>query len=118
LNALKKGEVDAYAYTSDAMVGSQAQLIIDIARSKGFATMYHEGGLVADGALASYGISYYGAGLISAKYVQRILAGTKPKDLPIETVDQVELVINLKTAKQIGLTIPPNVLARADRVIK
>jgi putative ABC transport system substrate-binding protein len=118
LNALKKGEVDAYAYTSDAMVGSQAQLIIDIARSKGFATMYHEGGLVADGALASYGISYYGAGLTSAKYVQRILAGTKPKDLPIETVDQVELVINLKTAKQIGLTIPPNVLARADRVIK
>ena len=118
LVALKKGEVDAYAYTSDAMVGSQAQLIIDTAKTKGFATMYHEGGLVADGALASYGISYYGAGRASAKYVQRILAGTKPKDLPVETVDKVELVINLKTAKQIGLTIPANVLARADKVIR
>src|SRR6185503_17579337 len=73
LGALKRGEIDAYAYTSDAMVGSQAQLIIDTAKAKGFATMYHEGGLVTDGALASYGISYYGAGLTSAKYVQRIL---------------------------------------------
>ena len=118
LSALKKGEVDAYAYISDAMVGSQAQLIIDTAKGKGFATMYHEGGLVTEGALASYGISYYAAGLTSAKYVQRVLAGTKPKDLPIESVDKIELVINLKTAKQIGLTIPPNVLVRADRVIR
>jgi ABC-type uncharacterized transport system substrate-binding protein len=118
LAALKKGEVDAYAYISDAMVGSQAQLIIDTAKAKGFATMYHEGGLVTDGALASYGISYYGAGLTSAKYVQRVLAGSKPNDLPVESIDKIELVINLKTAKQIGLTIPPNVLARADRVIR
>jgi ABC-type uncharacterized transport system substrate-binding protein len=118
LGALKKGEVDAYAYTSDAMVGSQAQLIIDTAKAKGFATMYHEGGLVTAGALASYGVSYYGAGLTSAKYVQRILAGTKPKDLPVETVDKIELVLNLKTAKQIGLTIPQRVLTRADKVIR
>ena len=118
LSALKKGEVDAYAYTSDAMVGSQAQLIIDTAKAKGFATMYHEGGLVTEGALASYGISYYAAGLTSAKYVQRVLAGTKPKDLPIESVDKIELVINLKTAKALNLTIPQSVLYRADRVIK
>jgi len=118
LGALKKGEVDAYAYVSDAMVGSQAQLIIDTAKAKRFATMYHEGGLVADGALVSYGISYYGAGLASAKYVQRVLAGTKPKDLPVESVDKIELVINLKTAREIGVTIPQRVLARADRVIK
>jgi len=118
LGALKKGEVDAYAYTSDAMVGSQAQLIIDTAKTKGFATMYHEGGLVTDGALASYGISYYEVGLTSAKYVQRLLAGTKPKDLPVETVDKIELVINLKTAKQIGLTIPQRVLTRSDKVVR
>ena len=118
LGALKRGEIDAYAYTSDAMVGSQAQLIIDTAKAKGFATMYHEGGLVTDGALASYGISYYGAGLTSAKYVQRILSGIKPKDLPVETVDKIELVLNLKTAKQIGVTIPQRVLSRADRVVK
>ncbi len=115
---MKKGEVDAYAYTSDAMVGSQAQLIIDTAKAKKFATMFHEGGLVTAGALASYGVSYYGAGLTSAKYVQRILAGTKPKDLPVETADKIELVLNLKTAKQIGLTIPQRVLTRADKVIR
>ena len=49
---------------------------------------------------------------------QRILNGVKPKDLPVEGVDKIELFVNLKTAKQIGLTVPPNVLARADRVIR
>jgi ABC-type uncharacterized transport system substrate-binding protein len=55
---------------------------------------------------------------LSAQYVQRILAGVNPKDLPVQGVDKVDLVINLQTAKQISLTIPPNVLARADTVIK
>jgi putative ABC transport system substrate-binding protein len=57
-------------------------------------------------------------GRISAKYVQRILTGIEPKDMPVEAVNKIDLAINLKTAKQIGLRIPPNVLARADRVIK
>ena len=60
-------------------------------------------------------MSFHEIGRVSAKYVQRILAGVKPKDLPVEGVDKIALVINLKTAKQIGLTIPPNVLARADQ---
>ena len=74
--------------------------------------------LVVKGALASYGVSYHEAGRMSARYVQRILAGTNPKDLAVETVRKLELVVNLRTAQEIGLTIPPNVLTRADKVIK
>ena len=118
LQALKAGEADAFFYTPDAMVLSQAQLIIDTARSKKLATMFQEQSLVVKGALASYGQSYYEIGRLSAKYVQKVLSGTNPRDLRIETFDDVELVINLKTAKQLGLTIPPNVLARANKVIK
>ncbi len=63
-------------------------------------------------------MSYHEVGRLSAKYVQRILTGAKPNDMPVEGVDKIELVINLKTAKQIGLTIPQSVLYRADKVIK
>jgi len=118
LQALKLGEVDAYFFTSDAMVASQAQLIIEATKAKRLPTMFHEQSLVSQGGLASYGLSFHEIGRMSAKYVQRILAGTRPQDLPVERAHKLELVINLKTAKQIGLTIPPNVLARANKVIK
>jgi putative ABC transport system substrate-binding protein len=118
VGALKAKEADAFFYTSDAMVISQAQLLIDTATSKKLPTMFSEQSLVAMGALASYGENFYEVGWLSAKYVQKIMAGAQPGDLRIETVDKFELAINLKTAKKIGLTIPPNVLARADKVIK
>jgi putative tryptophan/tyrosine transport system substrate-binding protein len=71
-----------------------------------------------NGALLSYDANRYRVGQRAAWYVERILKGTKPRDLPVEAPIYFELTISLKTAKQIGLTIPPNVLARADRVIR
>jgi len=118
LQGLKAGQADAYFYTPDAMVASQVQLIIDTARARKLPTMFHEQSLVAKGALASYGQNFHEIGRLSAKYVQRILNGAHPRDLRVETVDHVELVISLKTAKQLGVTIPPEVLARAKKVIK
>ena len=118
LQALKTGEADAYFYTSDAMVISQDQLIIDTAKAKKLATMFHEQSLVTKGALASYGQNFHEVGRASAKYVQRVLNGAHPGDLRVETIENIELAINLQTAKQLGLTIPPQVLARAKKVIR
>jgi len=118
LQALKPKEVDAFLLVADAMVFSQAQLIIDTERSKKLPTMFWEESSVVDGGLVSYGVSYHEAGRLSAKYVRRILTGTRPQDLPVETVRKIDLVFNLRTAREIGLTIPPNVLVRADKVIQ
>jgi putative tryptophan/tyrosine transport system substrate-binding protein len=118
LQALKPKEVDAFLLVADAMVFSQAQLIIDTERRKKLPTMFWEESSVVDGGLVSYGVSYHEAGRLSAKYVRRILTGTRPQDLPVETVRKIDLVFNLRTAREIGLTIPPNVLARADKVIR
>ena len=118
VRALRAGEVDAYLAVSDAIASNQAQLIIDTARVKRLPTMFDFLSHVAKGGLASYAVSFHEMGRLSAKYVQRILTGVKPQDLPVEGIDKIALVVNLKTAKEIGLTIPPNVLARADRVIR
>jgi putative ABC transport system substrate-binding protein len=118
LQEIKTKEADAFFYIADALMVSQAQLIVDTANQKKLPTMLQDQSLVAKGGLASYGQNYEEIGRASAKYVQRILSGTSPKELKIETVDSVELVINLKTAKLLGVTIPPQVLARAKKVIK
>ena len=118
IRAVKAGEVDAFFQLSDSMVNNQAQLIIDTARVKRLPTMFLDQSAIIKGGLASYNVSFHEVGRVAAKYVQRILTGVNPKDLPVEGIDKVDLVINLKTAKQIGLTIPPNVLVRADKVIK
>jgi putative ABC transport system substrate-binding protein len=118
LQELKAGEADAFFYIPGAMVLAQAQLIIDTARAKKLPTMFQEQSLVAKGGLASYGQNYQEIGRLSAQYVQKVLTGTPPKDLRVETVEDVEMVINLKTAKELGLNIPASVLARANKVIK
>jgi putative ABC transport system substrate-binding protein len=118
MRALRPGEADAFLYMTDAMVGSQAKLVIESARAKRLPTMFQERGIVAQGALAAYGESYYRSGRLSAKQVQRVLLGADPGDLPVEQSDHLHFVVNMKTAKAIGLTIPQAVLARADEVIE
>jgi putative ABC transport system substrate-binding protein len=118
LRALKPGEADAIFPLADAMVLSQAQLIIDVAKAKRFPTIFYDRLLVAQGALASYGVNYREIGRMSAKYVQRVLAGTSPQDLPVENAHRVSLAVNLGTAKALGLRIPNAILDRADQVIQ
>ena len=118
LRALKVGEVDAFFEVSEALVQVNDQLVIDATRDRRLPAMFNNQSSVIKGGLASYSASRYEVGRLSAKYVQHILAGVRPQDLPVEAVRKIDLVINLKTARQIGLTIPPNVLARADKVIR
>ena len=118
LIALRAQDADAYFHSNDGMVTSQAQFIIDTARAKKLPTIFAEQGLATQGALVGYGVSYYEAGRLSAKYVQRILTGASPRNLAVESLSRVGLAVNLKTAREIGVTIPQSVLLRADKVIE
>ena len=118
LLALRPEEADALLYVSDAMVASQMEMIIETARLKKLPTMIHERGGAAKGALAAYGESYYAIGRLCAKQVQRVLLGADPASQPVEQVDRLYFVINLKTAKALGLTIPQSLRIRADEVIE
>jgi len=117
LRALRAGEADAYLSGVDAMVISQTALILDTVWAKKLPTMFTELESVAQGGLASYGVSYYAMGRLAAKFVQRVLLGANPGDLPVEQIDRLYFAINLKTAKALGLTIPRSVLVQADEVI-
>ena len=118
LQKLKREDADAFFFIPDPLVGSQSQLIIDTTKAKKLPMVFQEQSMVANGALAAYGQNYREIGRLSAKYVQQVLNGASPKDMKIETVDSVELAINLQTAKQLGITIPPQLLARAKMVVK
>ncbi len=118
LKALDAKDADAYFYIPDGMVVSQAQLIIDTAKAKRLPTMFGETSLAEQGALVTYGVSFHEIGRQAAKYVQRVLTGTSPQNLPVESVNKFALAVNLKTARELGITIPQSVLFRADTVIE
>jgi ABC-type uncharacterized transport system substrate-binding protein len=100
------------------LTNTHLKRIVELAANSRLATMLGETGLMDSGGLMSYGPNYADMFRRAATYVDKILKGSKPADLPVEQPTKFEFVINLKTAKKIGLTIPPNVLARADKVIK
>jgi ABC-type uncharacterized transport system substrate-binding protein len=110
--------VNALITTSGPVIFGQRKSIVVLAANYRLPGMYPYKEVVEDGGLTSYGVDRRDNYRRAAIYADQILKGTKPADLPVQHPTKFELVINLKTAKQIGLTIPPNVLARADRVIK
>ena len=100
------------------LIVNQARRIADLAIKSRLPAIYDDRDFLEVGGLMSYGTNLADLYRRAATYVDKILKGTKPADLPVEQPMKFELIINLKAAKQIGLTIPPNVLARADKVIK
>jgi putative tryptophan/tyrosine transport system substrate-binding protein len=116
-NAVQK-KVNAITTASQSVISGERNRIVELARKFRLLAIYPEEEFVERGGLMSYGTDRVDSYRRVAIYVDKILKGTKPADLPVEQPVKFEFIINLKAAKQIGLTIPPNVLVRADRVIK
>jgi ABC-type uncharacterized transport system substrate-binding protein len=116
--AVGKGRADAVLVLSSGVIANRQTEIAELAIESRLPAIYYRSEFVEAGGLMSYGVSFTDLDRRAAIYVDKILKGAKPAELPVEQPTKFEMVINLKTAKQIGLTIPPNVLARADKVIK
>jgi putative ABC transport system substrate-binding protein len=116
--AAAKGRVSAIVTVSGGLTVSYRNRIAELAINDRLPSMHERNEFVDAGGPMSYSSTDAESFRRAAYYVDRILEGAKPADLPVEQPTKFEFVINLKTAKQIGLTIPPNVLARADKVIK
>ena len=113
-----KARSAALAVTQNTLVASNQTRVMELTAKNRLPAIYTNGTYVANGALMSYGPDQAESFRRAASMVEKILKGAKPVDLPVEQPTKFEMVINLKAAKQIGLTIPPNVLVRADKVIK
>jgi putative tryptophan/tyrosine transport system substrate-binding protein len=117
-SVLTQKRAEALTVFPDGMFFTERRRMIDLAAKSRLPAMYGVTELVESGGLMAYGVNLLDLYRHGAAYVDKILKGAKPADLPVEQPMKFEFVVNLKTAKQIGLTIPPNVLARADKVIK
>ncbi|PYN30337.1 MAG: hypothetical protein DME01_27780 [Candidatus Rokuibacteriota bacterium] len=116
--SLKKGAVDGMVVISPKLITNFPGLILRLSLERQIPLTSHRKALVEQGALFSYGPDFVAVGQDIAGYVDRILKGAKPADLPVQQVARLELVINLRTARALGLTIPQSVLLRADQVIQ
>jgi putative ABC transport system substrate-binding protein len=117
-SAIKRERAGALIVLRGPVIGTHRTRIVDLAAKSRLPAMYPDGVFTDAGGLMSYGPNPFEQSRGAATYVDKILKGAKPADLPVEQAMKVEFVINLKTAKALGLTIPPNVLVRADKVIK
>jgi putative ABC transport system substrate-binding protein len=113
-----QSRADAIAVLGDPLTFTQRARIVDLAAKHQLPAMYLFRETVEAGGLMAYGASLHDLGRRAASYVDKILKGVKPADLPVEQPTRFELVINAKTAKALGLSIPPSLLARADQVIE
>jgi putative tryptophan/tyrosine transport system substrate-binding protein len=118
ISTINKGQVQALMTVRDPAINVNQKRIVEFATANRLPTMHIDKEPVEAGGLMSYGPDIPDLFRRAAIYVDKILKGAKPADLPVERPIKFEFVINLKTAKQIGVTIPPNVLARGDRVIR
>jgi putative tryptophan/tyrosine transport system substrate-binding protein len=117
-SAIKKEHASALSVLRNAVNNNYRARIVDFAAKSRLPAMYPDREYVEVGGLMSYGPNFADLYRRAATYVDKILKGRKPADLPVEQPTKFEFIINLKAAKQIGLTIPPNVLVRADKVIR
>jgi putative ABC transport system substrate-binding protein len=115
---MTKDRPDAFLALVDPVLISYRKRILDFLVKNQLPAIFQSSDWVEAGGLISYGPSYPDLYRRAAVQMDKILKGTKPADIPVEQPTKFELVINLNTAKQIGLTIPPNVLVRADKVIR
>ena len=118
LNDVAKGQARALLIVNNPLISVHRKAIVEHVQKKRIPAIYPDRRFIDDGGLMSYGVDNVRLFARLAYFVDKILKGAKPADLPVAQPTKFELIINLKTAKQIGLIIPPNVLARADRVIR
>jgi putative tryptophan/tyrosine transport system substrate-binding protein len=118
LSELTKRNVNALLSVNDTVFGAHRRRIVDLAAKNNLPSIAERREFSEEGGLIAYGVDIPAMFRRAAVYVDKILKGTKPSDLPIERPSKFEFVINLKTAKKIGVTIPQSVLFRADKVIK
>ncbi len=114
---IRKGDVDGILSSGHADLNILG-FLLELTSRPGIPTMFSERFMVEEGGLAGYGPSFYQAGRLAARMVDKIIKGVKPAEIPVEVDPNVEFTINLKVAKALGLTIAPEVLYQADRLIR